>query len=367
MATNPKQTFNGTFTSMASTIGSGGAWQPAISWAPNGLTDPTTTSWSVNPAWGPTSAPDANVFSINNGVLSIAIKPTPADVKSSDVQGAPFLSGELTTHDTFSQTYGYFEMSAKMPGTPGDEAAFWLLPVDGSWPPELDAVEELGSQPGMAVDTVHSQASGSHTANPHWSGMSDASQTFHTYGVDWEPDKITWYLDGKQTAQEDTPADMHKPMYMLLSTIAGASSSWVGAPASGTSDAMQVAWVHAYAAMPDLSAAASAAPEASASRSATAAAPAPDAAAPATGGTTNPTTASADTAAAVANPGSSNPAGSVTPAPSGTSAADPGHAASGRGSTVPPPPTDSTNTAPAVTKLATINLASNTGSPIREP
>jgi len=105
MATTPKQTFDGAFTSLSSTLGSGGAWQPAINWAPNGLTDPTTTSWSMNPAWGPTSAVDANVFSISNGVLSVAVKPTPADVKPSDVGGAPFLSGELTTHDTFSQTY----------------------------------------------------------------------------------------------------------------------------------------------------------------------------------------------------------------------------------------------------------------------
>jgi len=263
MATTPKQTFNSAFTSLSSTLGSGGAWQPAISWAPNGLTDPTTTSWSMNPAWGPTSAVDANVFSISNGVLSVAVKPTPSDVKPSDVGGAPFLSGELTTHDTFSQTYGYFEMSARMPGTPGMQAAFWLLPEDGSWPPELDAVEVLGSQPGTAVDTAHSQASGSHTANPHWAGISDASKTFHTYGVDWEADKITWYVDGKQTAQEATPADMHKLMYMLLSTIAGASSSWVGAPAAGSSDAMQVAWVHAYASMPDLSSAPAPTPAAS--------------------------------------------------------------------------------------------------------
>ncbi len=357
MATNPAPTFNETFNKLSSVVGSGGAWQPAISWAPNGLTDPTTTSWSVNPAWGPTSAPDANVFSISNSVLSIAVKPTPADVKPSDVGGALFLSGELTTHDTFSQTYGYFEMSAKMPGTSGVEAAFWLLPVDGSWPPELDAIEELGSQPGTAIDTAHSQASGSHTANPHWSGMSDASKMFHTYGVDWEPDKITWYLDGKQTAQEATPADMNKPMYLVLSTIAGASSSWVGAPAAGTSDAMQVAWVRAYASMPDLAAAAAPTPAVSTGGTGTATAPVP--ATPAASDTTNPTTAGAGTAA-VADPGSSSPAGSATPAPSSTSAADPSQSASG--GTVPPPPTPSTGTASAVSNPSGTNPAGSAGS-----
>jgi len=324
MATTPKQTFNGAFTSLSSTLGPGGAWQPAINWAPNGLTDPTTTSWSMNPAWGPTSAPDANVFSINNGVLSIAVKPTPADVKSSDVGGAPFLSGELTTHDTFSQTYGYFEMSAKMPGTPGMQAAFWLLPEDGSWPPELDAVEILGSNPSTAVDTAHSKASGSHTANPHWAGISDASKTFHTYGVDWEADKIIWYVDGKQTAQENTPADMHKPMFMLLSTIAGASSSWVGAPAAGSSDAMQVAWVHAYASMPDLLSAAGLAPAVTPS----ATTPSSTAAALPAASTGTATTVTAT------DPGSTSPSDSTTQAAAGTSgagttAADPGKATTG--------------------------------------
>ena len=43
---------------------------------------------------------------------------------------------------------------------------------------------------------------------------------------------------------------MNKPMYMLLSDMTGTSSSWVGQPASGTSTAMQVNWVHAYASNP---------------------------------------------------------------------------------------------------------------------
>ena len=247
MAT-PTQTFNDDFNKLD--LGNG-AWKPAIRWAPNGLTDPTLSSWSVNPGWGPTSAADANPFSTAGGLLSIAVKPTPGDVKPSDVGNAPFLSGELTSDQSFSQTYGYFEMRAKMPGTPGTEGAFWLLPQDGSWPPELDVVEMLGSQPGTAINTVHSQANGSPSANPHWSSIGDASKVFHTYGVDWQADKITWYVDGKQTAQEATPADMHKPMYMLIDTMSGSAGSWVGAPAAGSSDAMQVDYVRAWSSKPD--------------------------------------------------------------------------------------------------------------------
>ena len=264
-----------------------GPWKPAISWAPNGTTDPTVSSWSVNPAWGPTSAADANVFSDSNGVLSMAIKPTPGDVKPTDVGNKPFLSGQLTTQGSFSQTYGYFEMNAKLGSGAGINSAFWLLPEDGSWPPELDVEEVLGGSPTTLVNTAHSQAGGSHTANPHWSDIPDASAGFHTYGLDWEPNKLAWYFDGKQVAQENTPADMNKPMYMLLSNMTGTSSSWVGQPASGTNTAMQVNWVHAYASNPYAN---GAAPIGSASPAGTSAAaqPAPAAASTPAESTTAP-------------------------------------------------------------------------------
>ena len=32
----------------------------------------------------------------------------------------------------------------------------------------------------------------------------------------WTPQTITFYVDGQQTYQTATPADMNKPMYMLL-------------------------------------------------------------------------------------------------------------------------------------------------------
>ena len=61
-----------------------------------------------------------------------------------------------------------------------------------------------------------------------------------------EPDKLTWYFDGKQVAQENTPADMNKPMYLVLSTVVGSASSWTGAPTPGETGQMQVDYVRAY-------------------------------------------------------------------------------------------------------------------------
>ena len=232
---NVKPTFDDEFNTMSFDNGKTGTWAPAMWYNSNGGTDSTLSSWELNPLYGPTSAADANPYSVNNGVLSLAIKPTPADV-SAAVNNTPFIAAEATTYRTFSQTYGYFEMRAKVASGAGTESSFWLMPTDGSWPPELDAMEVLGNDPTTLVMTAHS----ANYTNPHWSTIPNSTQAFHTYGVDWEADKITWYFDGKQMAQEATPSDMNKPMYMLINTLAGTSSTWVGAPKPGETSQMQI-------------------------------------------------------------------------------------------------------------------------------
>ncbi len=244
-----KLTFDDEFNSLSLYNGTSGVWQPAMNYSPNGTTDTgSMTSWEVNPLWGPTSAADANVYSIGNGVLSMAIKPTPADVNPASVNNQPFLAGELTTYPSFSQTYGYFEMNADLAAGPGFMSAFWLLPTSGAWPPELDAEEVLGNTPSTLIMTTHtSNGAGGDNAFPQWTNIPDSTQGFHTYAVDWEANTITWYFDGQQVAQAPTPADMHSPMYMLIDDMSGASGSWTGSPTSPTqSSAMKINFIHVY-------------------------------------------------------------------------------------------------------------------------
>ena len=238
---------NLTFDDEFNTLNSG-TWQPSYSWSPNGYVAGDSTSWLVNPGYGPTSNPDDNPYSVNNGVLSINLMPTPSDVPSSAVGGAPFLSGLLQTQNSFSQTYGYFDMRAELPSGPGLNSAFWLLPESGAWPPELDAEEVVSGSPTTLVNTAHTGADNS--ANPMWSNIPDSSQGYHDYAVDWEPDTITWYFDGQQVAQQATPADMHQPMYMLVDTIAGTSGSWQGRPNPGETASMKVDYIRAYSSDP---------------------------------------------------------------------------------------------------------------------
>lgn len=247
-------------------------WRSGDDYAPKGSTASDLASWEVgDPSYVPA---DANPVSVSGGLLTLAIKPTPADVNPGSVGNRPFIGAQINTKGHFSQTYGYFEMTGRMAAGAGAISAFWLLPADGSWPPELDVAEILGGAPTTDINTAHSNAGGKHTSSPHWSNIPSAAAGTHTYAVDWQPDTITWYFDGKQTAQEATPPDMNKPMYMILDTQAGAAGSWIGEAKPGLDGAMQVDSVRAYASNPYAGGNAPAAAVSSAAATSSAAAPA---------------------------------------------------------------------------------------------
>src|SRR6185312_9425288 len=70
------------------------------------------------------------------------------------------------------------------------------------------------------------------------------------YGVDWEPDFITYYFDGQQVYQTATPPDMNVPMYMIANLAVG--GAWPGnADATTPFPAnMNVDWIRAYSSLP---------------------------------------------------------------------------------------------------------------------
>lgn len=225
-----------------------GPWTPSYTWAPEGYAGGDMSSWWLNPGYAPTSAQNTDPFSVKDGMLSIGIKPTPSNVKSSDVGGRPYVSGLLQTHLSFSQRYGYFEITAKMSAAKGTMSAFWLLPASGAWPPEIDVVEVLANHPTLLATSAHT---GPDTLLQGFASVPDMTAAFHTYGMDWEEQTITWYFDGQQVFQIPTPADMHQPMYMLMDVSAGTVGSWEGQPPTGQeTGAMQVKAVTVYQSNP---------------------------------------------------------------------------------------------------------------------
>lgn len=238
------QTFGDDFNTLQFYDGTTGVWEAKYWWAPEKgatLSGNGELQWYINPSYAPTAS--ANPFSINNGVLTITAKETPDSI-SAEVNGYDYTSGMLTTHASFAQTYGYFEIRADMPNDQGAWPAFWLLPEDGTWPPELDVVEMRGQDPNTVHVTVHSNETGQQTSVT--SAVSVASTDgFHTYGVLWQEDEIVWYFDDVAIAHADTPSDMHKPMYMLVNLAVGGMA---GTPGTDFADGsqMKIDYIRAY-------------------------------------------------------------------------------------------------------------------------
>jgi beta-glucanase (GH16 family) len=161
-----------------------------------------------------------NPFRIRNGRLLIRAERA-APAVSPHIWNYRYTSGLLTSFDSFTQTYGYFEIRARLPRGAGLWPAFWLLPANGEWPPEIDVLEALGQDPSTIHQSVHWSRGGEHALQHAEAKIDDGSKGFHTYGVDWTKTTIRWFIDGRETARAPTPPDLHQPAYLLLNLAVG--------------------------------------------------------------------------------------------------------------------------------------------------
>lgn len=166
-----------------------------------------------------------NPFSLHDGRLDLIAEPAAPGVRA-EIDGLPYTSGMISSQPSHSQLYGYFEAEVKLPQGKGLWPAVWMLPADLSWPPEIDIMESIGN-PMQAFMTVHSAQAKTLGTEVH-----PSSDGFHTYAVSWDAKEIAFYLDGVETQRAPTPADMHKPMYILANLAVG--GVWAGSPDAST-------------------------------------------------------------------------------------------------------------------------------------
>jgi beta-glucanase (GH16 family) len=180
----------------------------------------------VDPGFGDAAGPfGLNPFRVRSGVLEIVASPTPPALVPR-MEGYRYVSGLISSAPSFSQQYGYFEIRAKPPAGKGLWPAFWMLPADHTWPPEIDVLESIGD-PSKAFVTIHSKA-----VSPNTVEARIAPGAFHTFAVSWDPKLVVWYIDGKEVARQATPADLHKPMFLVANLAVG--GQWPGEPDAST-------------------------------------------------------------------------------------------------------------------------------------
>lgn len=163
----------------------------------------------------------------------------------------PFTSARLNTKGLADWTYGRFEARAKMPEGQGMWSAIWMLPTEekyGSWAAsgEIDIVEAVnlgascrecdGKIENRVIGTIHfgdewprNKYIGEHTELP------PSEDGFHTYAVEWEEGKISWYVDGEHyltlTSKDWSPRSLFggapkaepfdQPFHLILNVAVG--------------------------------------------------------------------------------------------------------------------------------------------------
>lgn len=159
-----------------------------------------------------------------------------------------YTSARITTRGKASWLYGRIAVRARLPQGQGTWPAIWMLPEAdsyGSWAAsgEIDILEavNLGTpcsacasgREDTILGTLH--FGGPAPANVHKGTEDHAPQVlrgFHTYGIEWEPTRMRWLLDGKvwaernrdewHTTASDVPgAPFDRPFRLILNLAIG--------------------------------------------------------------------------------------------------------------------------------------------------
>jgi hypothetical protein len=140
----------------------------------------------------------------------------------------PYESGMISSDGALSFRYGYVEVEAQVSDVPGVAAAFWLLPFDRVWPPEIDIFEVRGFEPNVVHFTHHWVDDGGDPASATRRKTGpDLSRKSHVYGLLWSADELIWYLDGVERFRR-THQVPQVPMKMLATLAVG--GDWAGPP-----------------------------------------------------------------------------------------------------------------------------------------
>ncbi|MCP8939762.1 family 16 glycosylhydrolase [Alsobacter sp. SYSU M60028] len=185
--------------------------------------------------FGSTAVP-IDPFAIGDGVLNIQAKPTPSTWLST-LSDHPYTSGMINTGaGAFDFKYGYVEVRAQIPAGTGLLPTFYMVRADKAQLGEIDLFEILGNKTNYLNSTVHYSTNGTGITDiakvVRTTVGTDLSKGYHNYGVDWNEQKITFYLDGVAMGSIATPESLKAPMFIIGHI--GVGGTWTGNPDGST-------------------------------------------------------------------------------------------------------------------------------------
>ncbi len=181
--------------------------------------------------------------------------------------GREYTTARLTSHQAW--TYGWYELSARLPEGRGLQAAIWMVSNSnpyGSWPGsgEIDIMEFVGFKPGIIHATVHTEAYnhriGNHKVKTRQ--IPDASSEFHRYAMEWTESAIkihvddTHYYTFENERLQNSSADQRHwpfdhPFHMILSIAVGGNwAATKGIDPDVWPQRMEIDYMRVYACKP---------------------------------------------------------------------------------------------------------------------
>ncbi|WP_060722279.1 glycoside hydrolase family 16 protein [Pseudonocardia sp. EC080625-04] len=173
-----------------------------------------------------------SALSLDDGLLTVTARPRAA---------GGGVSGGMAMHS--GQLYGRWEFRARTDAGTGYSPAILLWPDSERFPDdgELDMMEIPYGDRSAATAFVHYGAE-NHIVSTETPG--DFTQ-WHTFALEWLPDRITWYVDGeKKWEVTDRRTIPTTPMHLCIQLDQGPAEKWIPAPDATTPDEvrLQVDW-----------------------------------------------------------------------------------------------------------------------------
>lgn len=181
--------------------------------------------WGNGEAQYYTDGPNSRV---ENGYLII-------EARQETIGSNDYTSSRMNTANKGDFLYGRIEVRAKLPSTAGTWPAIWTLPTDwiyGSWPDvgEIDIMEHSAYYGlNYVFGTIHTGAYNHIDGTQIGAGKTfeDVVNTFHTYILEWYPDRLDWYYDDEHVFTyeneyktiDEWPFDI--PHHLLLNVAIG--------------------------------------------------------------------------------------------------------------------------------------------------
>lgn len=193
-----------------------------------------------------------------NGAGDLAITARKEAYTGADGITSTYTSARLISR--VSMLYGYTEARMYLPAGQGLWPAFWTIGADVyqgvPWPVtgEIDIMEGY-NQMKSAWGTVHGPTTGGAAYGlPYkYTPSYNLGGSWHTYGIDWSPSSITWYLDGyayHTLYKADMPAgdvwEFNKPHRLQLNLAVGGDGPGTSPDPQFSSATLLVDYVRVY-------------------------------------------------------------------------------------------------------------------------